>query len=198
MPKTKIDQSLVIDKAIHRINMSGIENLSLKTLAEDLGVKSPSLYNYVSGIDDLKEQIMLYGWKELDDRMVEAVIGLTGYDAVRAMCRAFHEFAVENQGVFSAMLWYNQFKDAQNMEATSKMFSVFFRVTEALNISRENCFHMVRMFRGFLEGFSLLENNHAFGNALPVDNSFEISLDVLIEGMKTLEGRKWNAGAEAE
>lgn len=186
MPKTKIDKSLVIERAIHMINITGIENLSLKTLAEDLGVKPPSLYNHVSGIDDLKEQIMLHGWKELDDRIVEAVIGLTGYDAVRAICRAFHEYAAENQGVFSAMLWYNQFKDAQNMEATSKMFSVFFKITESVNISRENCFHLVRMFRSFLEGFSLLENNHAFGNDLSVDDSFELALDVLVEGMKRL------------
>ena len=189
MPKTKIDKSLIIHRAVHIINTAGIEKLSLKTLAEDLGVKSPSLYNHVKGIEDLKEQIMLYGWKELEDRMIQAVIGLTGYDAVRAMCYAFHEYAVENQGVFGVMLWYNQFKDVRNMEAASKMFSVFFKVTESLNISQENCFHLVRMFRGFLEGFSLLENNSAFGNTLPVNSSFEISLDVLIAGMKMLEGR---------
>lgn len=189
MPKTKIDKSLVIDRAMQLINVSGIENLSLKTLAEDLGVKCPSLYNHVNGIDDLKEQIMLRGWKELNDKIIQSVIGLTGYDAVRAMCYAFHEYALENQGVFSVMLWYNQFKDAQTIEATSKMFSVFLKITQSLNISQKNCFHLVRMFRGFLEGFSLLENNNAFGNTLSIDSSFELSLDVLIQGMKLLEGR---------
>lgn len=138
----------------------------------------------------MKEQIMLYGWKELEDRIIQAVIGLAGYDAVRAMCHAFREYAVENQGVFGAMLWYNQFKDAKSMETTSKMFSIFFKITRSLAISQENCFHLIRMFRGFLEGFSLLENNHAFGNALSIDDSFEISLDVLIQGMKMLEGRE--------
>jgi AcrR family transcriptional regulator len=53
-------------------NTIGIENLSLKTLAAQLGVKSPSLYNHIDGLDDLKQQLMLYGWKELENKIIEA------------------------------------------------------------------------------------------------------------------------------
>ena len=83
------------------------------------GVKSPSLYNHIDGFDDLKQQLMLYGWKELENRIIEAVIGLSGYDAIRAMCYAFHEYAIENQGVFSTMLWYNQFENEQMNEVSN-------------------------------------------------------------------------------
>lgn len=190
LPKTKIDKDLVIREAAHMANKIGIEKLSLKTLAAQLGVKSPSLYNHVDGLDDLKQQVMLYGWKEMEDRIIQAVIGLTGYDAVRAMCYAFHEYATENQGVFSAMLWYNQFENEQTREVTSKMFSVFLKITKSLNISQDNCFHLVRMFRGFLEGFALLEIHHAFGNTQPIEDSFDMSINILIEGMKKLE-EKW-------
>lgn len=168
-------------------NETGIEKLSLKTLAARLGVKSPSLYNHVDGLDDLKRQVMLYGWKEMEDRMIQAVIGVTGYDAVRAMCHAFHKYATENQGVFSAMLWFNQFEDEQTLETASRMTSIFFKITDSLNISQENCCHLVRMFRGFLEGFALLENHHAFGNEQPIEESFHLAVDILIKGMKKLE-----------
>lgn len=189
MPKVKMDKDLVVRQAAHMANEIGIENLSLKTLAEQLGVKSPSLYNHVDGLDDLKRQIMLYGWKEMEDKIIQAVIGFTGYDAIRAICYAFHEYARENQGVFSAMLWYNKFENKETSEVTSKMFSVFFKVTKSLHISEDNCSHLVRMFRGFLEGFALLENHHAFGDALPIEDSFQLSVDILIEGMKKLEGK---------
>lgn len=189
MPKTKIDKELVIREAANLANQTGIENLSLKTLAAHLNVKPPSLYNYVDGLDDLKRQIMLYGWKEMEDRMIRAVIGFTGYDAIRVMCHTFHEYAAENRGVFSAMLWYNQFEDEQTKEVTSQMFSMVFKITKSLDISQDHCVHLVRMFRGFLEGFTLLENHHAFGNTQPVKDSFNLSLDVLIEGMKKLEGK---------
>lgn len=190
LPKSKVDKPLVIREAAHMANETGIENLSLKTLAVRLGVKSPSLYNHIDGLDDLKRQVMLYGWKEMEDRLIQAIIGLTGYDAIRSMCHAFHEYATENQGIFSAMLWYNQHENKQTLEATSKMSSVFFKIARSLNISQENCCHLIRMFRGFLEGFALLENHHAFGNTEPIEDSFDLSVDILIEGMKKLEQKQ--------
>lgn len=36
-------------------------------------------------------------------------------------------------------------------------------------------------------GFALLVNNGAFGHSASIDESFELSLEVLIAGMKTLE-----------
>lgn len=58
-----------------------------------------------------------------------------------------------------------------------------------LNISEENCNHLIRTFRAFLEGFSLLVNNNAFGHSLSVEESFDLSLKVMIGGMKELEGK---------
>ena len=75
MPKIKIDKESVIKEAAYMANTIGIENLSLKTLASQLGVKSPSLYNHIDGLDDLKQQLMLYGWKELEDKIIQSVIG---------------------------------------------------------------------------------------------------------------------------
>ena len=46
LPKIKIDKESVIKEAAYMANTIGIENLSLKTLASQLGVKSPSLYNH--------------------------------------------------------------------------------------------------------------------------------------------------------
>ena len=45
------------------------------------------------------------------------------------------------------------------------------------------------MFRSFLEGFALLENHNAFGNIQLIKDSFELSITILIEGAKKLEGK---------
>ena len=47
-----------------------------------------------------------------------------------------------------------------------------------------------RTFRGFLEGYALLVNNKAFGNPISIKESFELSGEVLLEEIKTLEERK--------
>ena len=49
---------------------------------------------------------------------------------------------------------------------------------------------MIRTFRSFLEGFALLVNNRAFGNPVSIEESFHISLQVLIAGVKTLKNKE--------
>ena len=58
----------------------------------------------------------------------------------------------------------------------------------ALNISDNNIEHIIRTLRGFLEGFVLLVNNNAFGNPISIKESFDLSLDIIFNGMKSLEG----------
>lgn len=58
-----------------------------------------------------------------------------------------------------------------------------------LTTSLFNCIHLVRMFRSFLEGFALLENHNAFGNTQLIKDSFELSINILVEGAKKLEGK---------
>ena len=60
----------------------------------------------------------------MEDRIIQAVIGLTGYDAIRAMCHAFHKYATENQGIFSAMLWYNQSENEQTREVLLRRLNI--------------------------------------------------------------------------
>lgn len=115
MKKTGLNESLIIKRAAELANEAGIEKVSLKLLAEDLQVKSPSLYNYVSGLDDLREKIMLYGWKQMEEKIIRSLIGVAGYEAVRTACYAFYKYATENPGIFNAMLWYNKFQDEKSI-----------------------------------------------------------------------------------
>lgn len=118
---------------------------------------------------------MLYGWRNMEERMLEAATGVSGYAEWEAICKAFYAYTTQNSGVFSAMLWYNKYQDDETQ-----------KVTASLGISEENCNHLIRTFRAFLEGFCLLANNDSFGHALSVEDSFNLSLQVLIAGMKKL------------
>lgn len=122
----------------------------------------------------------------MQDQITLAVIGVSGYDALKAMCYAFYDYATENPGVFNVMLWYNKFQDNEMEAATSDLLSIIFEVVATLNLPEEYGFHLIRTFRGFLEGFALLVNNGSFGHPLPIRDSFELSLNILIDGIKIL------------
>lgn len=187
MARAGLDKNIVVKKAAQLANEIGFEAITMKILADSLNVQPPSLYNHVKGLDDLQNELMLYGWRNMEERMLRAAAGVSGYDAWEAICRAFYKYATENPGVFSAMLWYNKYKSDAARDVTEGVFSVCFKITSSLHISEENCNHLIRTFRAFLEGFSLLVNNKAFGHQLEVEKSFDLSLKVLIAGMKELE-----------
>ena len=58
-----------------------------------------------------------------------------------------------------------------------------------LNISDETINHLIRTFRSFLEGYALLVNNGAFGNPVSIKESFDLSVEILLTGIKNLVGR---------
>ncbi|MDD6990209.1 MAG: WHG domain-containing protein [Oscillospiraceae bacterium] len=184
LAKKGLDKNSVIERAATLANEKGLENVTIKELADSLEIRSPSLYNHISGLEELRKEIMLYGWKQVEKRILQAAAGTEGYDAIRAMCREFYVYASENKGIFSAMLWYNKYADEASSEATSGLFSRLYGIMEDMGISRERTEHLIRTLRGFLEGFALLVNNGAFGHPADIDESFEVSLDVLIEGIR--------------
>lgn len=190
MARTGLDQKKIVERAAQLANEEGLENITLKRIAEEFGIQPPSLYNHVKSLDDLRKQLMLYGWKQLEEKLLLCVVGVSGYDALRAMCYGFYEYAVQNPGVFGAMLWYNKFQDEEMHNATKRLFEVLFKVMRPLRLSDETINHLIRTFRGFLEGYALLVNNGAFGNPIFVRESFDLSIEVLLNGIKTLEQDK--------
>lgn len=50
-------------------------------MAKKLKIKSPSLYNRISNLEDLKNKISLYGWKQLEEKMLLSIVGESGYEA---------------------------------------------------------------------------------------------------------------------
>lgn len=190
MSKNNISNELIIETSARLSNKVGLDNLSLKMIAEELNIKSPSLYNHISSLDEIKERLMIYGWKGLEEKVIESAVGVAGYEALRNMCYAFYDYATNNKGVFTAMLWYNKFESDEKNNATTKLFTLIFKILQTLNISDNNKEHIIRTLRSFLEGFVLLVNNNAFGNPISIKESFDLSLEIIINGIKSLEGVK--------
>ncbi len=190
MARAGLDKNIIVKKTAQMANEIGIENVTLKMLADNLNIQTPSLYNHIKSLEDLQKELMIYGWNQMAEVILNAVAGVSGYDALEALCYAFYRYAVQNPGIFNAMLWYNKYQNKVMLDSTERIFSIVYKITSSLNIPKETCNHLIRTFHGFLEGFSLLVNNTAFGNPSSIDDSFDLSLKVLIAGIKRLETNK--------
>ncbi len=196
--KTGLDKMTIIKVAADMADEKGIANVTLKVLAAKLGIKPPSLYKYFNGgLDELNKELMLYGWRSLEGEITKAAIGKAKDDAILAICSVYRNFAAGHKGLFEAMQWYNMYQSKENLQATQCMVSVFFQVLDAYDLSDEQKVHIVRMFRGFLQGFSSIESHGGYGNPLSVNDSFDFALRTMLNGIHDLQGgRKSEAAFE--
>lgn len=184
MPRTGLSKEEILQKSIELANEKGINYLSVTTLSEYLGIKKPSLYYHAQTVEEVIQWIMIYGWQKVSTEIVAQAEDENPEISMKKYARFFYKFAKENSGIFEAMLWYNKYSSEELKNSTEGLYKFFFEQTEKMGISLENANHLLRTFRAFLEGFILLEAHNSFGNPIKIEESFEISLQVLIEGMK--------------
>lgn len=187
--KVGLDKKTIIEAAANMADERGIANVTLKVLATELGVKSPSLYKHFSGgLDELNKELMLYGWRLLEADITRAAIGKSKDNAVRAICLAYRKFVAEHKGVFEAMQWYNMYQSDEHLQASQGTLAVLFQVLEAYGVTEEQKVHIARMLRGFLQGFSTIESHGGFGNPTPLDDTFDFALNIILNGIRDLQG----------
>ena len=187
MSKNSVSDELIIEASVDIENKIGLNSLSLKIIVEELNIKSPSLYNHISSLEEVKQRLMVYVWKQMEEKMLDAAIGVVGYEALKNMCYAFNDYAVNNKGGFTAMLWYNKYESMEKEKATTRLFNMIFKVMKPLNISDVNINQIIRTLRNFLEGFALLVNNNSFGNPISIQESFDLSLEIIMNGIQSLK-----------
>lgn len=181
-----VTEESIIEAAARIVNEQGEDALSLKGLAQDLGIKAPSLYNHVASLENVKERLMLYGWSHLEERMVRATMGVTGYEAMRRLCWAFYDYVEVNRGVFGIMMRYNKYSNEETVHSTERLLQQIQILMDSVGIGREDCVHVVRLLRSFLEGFFLITNNQELQQDNSIRESFEFSLSVLVEGFRAI------------
>lgn len=182
-----LDKKAIIETAAKMADKKGIANVTLKVLAMELGIKSPSLYKHFNGgLDELNKELMLFGWRSLESEITRAAIGKAKDDAIIAICYAYRNFVTEHKGLFEAMQWYNMYQSEEHLQATKGTISVLFQVLEAYGLTEEQKVHSVRMLRGFLQGFSAIESHGGYGDSTPLNDTFDFALKTILNGIRDL------------
>lgn len=79
MSKNHVSDELIIETSACIANKVGLDNLSLKIIAEELNIKSPSLYNHIRSLEEIKQRLMIYG----EEKMIDSAVGVSGYEVFK-------------------------------------------------------------------------------------------------------------------
>lgn len=186
----KLDLSIILQKSTELIDEQGLDQLSIGLLAEKLEVRPPSLYNHLDGLNDLKQKLAIKGVTKLNEYMLQAAVGRSGDEAIRAISKAYIQFVREHPGLYDASTRFPDANDPELQEAQKSVVQLVLQVLDAYKLQEEIAIHMVRGFRSILHGFTSIEQMGGFGMPLDVNKSFSILLNTFIEGIRAVKNHE--------
>ncbi|WP_368496951.1 TetR/AcrR family transcriptional regulator [Herbiconiux sp. A18JL235] len=173
MPRAGLTTSTVVDAAARMIDERPGDALSLATLAESLGVRPPSLYKHVDGVDGLRRRIMLRAKTEFADVLTDAAVGTSGEQALRACAAAYRRWAEEHPGQYALTVRAPRTGDADDEEVSARLARIVYRVVAGFDVGGDDLVDAVRFVRSALHGFVDLETSGAFELPAATERSFD-------------------------
>lgn len=181
--RMKIDLSIILQMATELVDEHGLDQLSIGSLAEKLGVRPPSLYHHLDSLNELKQKLAIHGMKKLHDTMLQAAVGRSGDDAIREISKAYIQFVQMHPGLYDASTRFPDENDKELQQAQESIVHLVVQVLQAYNLNEEMAVHMVRGLRSILHGFTSIEQMGGFGMQLDINKSFSILINTFIEGI---------------
>lgn len=102
-PRAQINLTKILEAAIDTCNQEGFEQLSLASISNRLGIKTPSLYNHIQGLSDLKQKMAIHGMQLLYDTVTLAAVGFAGENAIISVSKAYIEFVHKHSCLYQSI-----------------------------------------------------------------------------------------------
>ncbi len=184
--KRTVTPDKVIAEAVALCDEEGWDAVTLAAVAGQLGIRIPSLYNHVDGLPGLRQQMGLWGVRQLNKDLRRATVGKAGEDAIFSMAHAYRAFAEAHPGLYRATLRAPG-PDEPELEAASiDVIDLCFTVLAHYHLSTADTLHTVRILRSLMHGFVDLEASGGFGLALDRDETFRRLIAAFVNGIEAL------------
>jgi AcrR family transcriptional regulator len=177
---SQIDFATLIEKAHEMIEREGVEELTLRKLADALGVQAPSLYRHVANKSTLLRAVNEVTTKQMMESLHTAASDSPASERLLAVAHAFRRFSREHpiayQLAFSANL--DERPSAELREALVLPLQKLF----AELLGEENAFPALRGAYAFLHGWVMLELSQQFERGGDLDAHFEQAFRAFLQG----------------
>lgn len=182
--KRRLNQNLVVEAAVALADEHGFDAVTLAAVAEQLGIRIPSLYNHVSGLAGLRYQMSVWATQKAADMLRRAAFGKAGGDALIEIAVAYRGFAHTHPGVYRTTLRAPAPDEPELTEAAKELLDLLLTALEPYRLSETEMLHTVRGLRSVVHGFIDLEILGGFAMALDHDESFERLVQGYIAGIE--------------
>jgi AcrR family transcriptional regulator len=166
-----LSRERVVEAAAALVDAHGPAALTLARLADALGVRSPSLFNHVQSLDDLRDAVAASAWPDLE-------ASLTDTTSLPALAHAWRGFGLRRPGVW-ALAAKARPGDPVADAVTARLLTAVAHHTGP----GEPAVHAARALRALVHGFVQLESDGGFALPVDLDASFDHAVNALVRGL---------------
>ncbi|MBH99903.1 MAG: TetR family transcriptional regulator [Acidimicrobiaceae bacterium] len=180
--KRGLTHSDVVAAGMAVLDAEGVIGLSLAGVAERLGVRPPSLYAHVEGLNGLTRDLAHAATVEFGEVLRDSVLGRSGADAVRSFAVAYRRWATGFPGRYEMTLLPIAPEDAERRAGARLALGAIRAIIRGFGLDEDRAVQAGRSLRSAMDGFSRLENAGSMGRG-DHDADFNFLVELLIDGI---------------
>lgn len=183
--KIGIKPETVIAAAGDIADREGWDQVTLANVAGNLGIRTPSLYNHVDGLQDLRQKIAIHASGLLLARLTDAAVGRSGEQAFIALGIAYVEFVEDHPGLYDAINRLPVPRPEEYERNAEQVLKLFIRLMEPLGLPKDEFVHAIRGLRSLVHGFASLKSLGGFQMKEDLHESVGKSIAYYIQGLSS-------------
>ncbi|MBE6632315.1 MAG: TetR/AcrR family transcriptional regulator [Ruminococcaceae bacterium] len=199
MPRVGLNKKTIVDAAVKLMEEKGYEEFSLRILADSLNVKTASLYNHISGMDELIANVGEYAVGALNEAQYKAIEDLQKREAILALALAYRRYAKEHPEMYKVVMSLYKTKKEIIERSAVPVPAPFMQVLGDYPLDEKEKMHWQRVLRSILHGF-LSQDEAGYFCHFPIDEneSYVLGIDCFIDGLEAYVYKKEQFLAEKE
>jgi AcrR family transcriptional regulator len=191
MPRPKgptLNQDDIVKAALLVLRSQGPARFGLNSVARQLGIKPPSMYNHVKGNDDLFRLVALYGWQKFLSYARSALNPeMKGREQLVAIAASYRRCAQDYPELLTIAMSHRMIlEDLEFAQLYEGIMQLYTNVLGPWGFDEVQIIHAARMFNSALAGYSQLENNRIFQRSESQDASHEWMILRLVDSLEQL------------
>lgn len=179
----RVTKAAVIEAASDIADKDGLNNVSLKAVAEKLNIRTPSLYNHIESLDDLLREVAHKGMRTMNDRMTQVAIGTFGDTAIKSVSIEYLNYMIEHPGIYETIQWATWHGTEETGEIFGNYISLLTTLIRSCNFKPDYTNEILNLLTGILHGYTTLQLRYAFVDPDKVRKELRDTIDTVLLGI---------------
>ncbi len=179
----RITKSAVVQAASELADKDGLNNVTLKAIAEKLSIRTPSLYNHINSLDDLLREVAHMGMRAMNERMTQVAVGISGDAAIMAVGIEYLNYMIEHPGIYEAIQWATWHGTEETAEIYGNFISLLTTLVHSCHFISEGTNDILDVLTGILHGYTTLQLRYAFADPDRVRRGLSNAISTVLSGI---------------